>query len=210
MYSLYDQNFNSNYLEYNPQFDSLPLEYYKYTSQILDTNLTVIPLNALQNEDMVIKSDWYTIVDYSPLQNSFEGSQITHVLGLELVVNEEFRTQYNFVDKRENNGDTSLDGVSIIIFNYSEIVFDDQPKSQSIFMLLLFDSEQTNQLIDLNRRALNPQSLFFLDKKPQIGYFELFQSLFSLLIVSLFYIGGLVAYAIFYRNALEEIKRKLF
>lgn len=194
--TLYYENFDSQYIQYDSQLAQQSLNYQRYSNLITSNNISkILSLRGAQNEDFRIESDFYTT---SQLENiNYD------IIGIEIKPYTSFSTKYSF------NQDLNSP-VEIIIYNYTGL-FNSQDSLNNIFLIFKVASEDTNQYINFEQKTLDINALNFLDRKDLAPTFlSLVQSIVSLVFISLFYVGGLVAYAIFYRRVVENMKQKLF
>ena len=204
---LYEEQFGSNHLQFNSNMFAKSKLYNKEAQIIQNEGVESTTLQTLANEFVIIHSDWYRVIDFKNNSKSY------NLVGLEIDFLKNMNTHINF---KELNTNEKFKGVEVYVYNYSSYFEKNNIKKNKkldnkAFVILKFKDVYINSVIDTRGLALSFEVLEFLSlKQSSTPYFQLAVSLFSLFIVSLFYIGGLIAYAVFYRNALERLKRELF
>lgn len=192
--TLYYENFDSQYIKYDSQLAQQSDDYSVYSSIITSNNISKNPLKGAQNEDFRLESDYY--------ETSLIQEVEFDIIGVEIKPSNEFTNKYSIKQPLDSS-------LKVSIYNYSNL-FNSEEKNESIYIIFVVPSNDMNTYINFEQNVLQINTLNFLDKKDETNIFSLIQSIVSLGLISLFYVGGLIAYAIFYRKVVENMKQKLF
>ncbi|MFP4402023.1 MAG: hypothetical protein ACLFPL_02230 [Candidatus Nanoarchaeia archaeon] len=169
---------------------------YKLYSRLISSNNSVesISLRNLTVKESRVESDLY-ITSYIEDVN-FD------IIGIQINTQEDFASTFNLKSSQHNNVITS-------VYNYSYLL--NQSEIEEIFIILTIPQNKTTEFVDLNQRIMNSQNLDFLSSKSSNEFsIGRVSSLLITTIISIFYIAGLIGYALLYRYMLNELKRKIF
>ncbi|MCH8519364.1 MAG: hypothetical protein LAT82_01275 [Nanoarchaeota archaeon] len=193
--TLYYSNVDNTYLEYHLDLDRSSAQYREISDLINTQGVQNLSLRNIRSTELLLESTYFSV---SQLENyNFD------IVGIKLYVQNDFYTKYSF------NSQSVLDPqIEVIIFNYNELIrnkdFDE------IFIMLKIDSSSVDKYVNFDLNALEINELNILSLNHDTSLFILIQSIISFIFISVFYVGGLIAYAMYYRRILENLKQKLF
>lgn len=222
--TIYYQNIDNQFLTYNLQLDMNSEKYLEIKTFLEENNFQSQELETIRISDdssfeMNISPRLYLVSMNSQNLDSNDFKNYDYLfftMDLAQGSQRKFREEFRF-----SAMSTTINGIDLFIYNYSSL-FQLESFPTRIEFILQFDDEvfSIDNLVegDLGgigqRLRLRSSTIqYFLDIKEtstQIQILGRISSIIVFIFISIFYIGGLVAYAIFYRRILEKLKQKLF
>jgi hypothetical protein len=170
-------------------------ELYESYSKLISANESInsISLKNISVRNSKIESDLYI--------TSF-GDNDYDIIGIKMMSEENLASLFNLQHSEQK-------GVITSVYNYSGLL--NKSSIEEMFIILAIPQNKTSQYVNVEQKVLSPQKLDFLSSNTSNSFsINKISSLIITTLISLFYLAGIVGYALLYRHMLNELKRKIF
>lgn len=217
---LYHSSIEDTMFTYNFELDKNSQDYLE-VAMFIHENDNMILNESLKNlfnnvEGIELRSTLFKV--HSGIINIEPNSRFSNsdFIGFQLIIEDDnildaFKKSYTF-----STFSLAMDGIDLYIYEYGKLFTDPQSMNE-IWFILEFDTSKyvIQEFYDRNpapRMTNKSFNLVLTSKNPPTPVEQAVRiaSLLIFIFTSLFYVGGLIAYAVYYRKILEKLKQKLF